>query len=234
MEPKKSLHLNIQKTQESVCFQDRGTVISRKDIHQSISLKPLYVGLIIISVLAASYFFLTHQGTDSKQPAIGSVKPISGLRELNIEVPKNENKMIESNQDILSLNEQFTEERFTEEQFTEEQFTEMELLEDQFSEIETFQEPFAEIENITGITETQINIIYSGDCWTEITDANGNRLFFDLARSGRIVELSGIAPFDILFGDVASVSLLIDGKPFNIAESDRRSNNTARLTILGL
>ena len=214
-------------------------VISKKEIYQNISLKPLYVGLIIAFVLATLYFFLTNQSIDSRQQTIETVKPISGLEQLNIEVAPNieasdiEDKIIENNQDTFFSNELLTEENelLTEE---DEQLTEEELLEDQFSEIQSFQEPFVEIENITGMTETQITIIYSGDCWTEITDASGNRLFFDLARSGNIVELSGIAPFDILFGDVPNVSLLIDGEPFDIAESDRRSNNTARVTILGL
>ena len=219
-------------------------VISKKEIYKDISLKPLYVGLIIASVLATLYFFLTNQSIDSKQPTIETVEPISGLEELNTEVspnikaPDNENKIIETNQDTFFSNELLTEEdelfKEEDEQLTEVQLTEGESLEDQFSEIESFQEPFEEIENIIGMNETQITIIYSGDCWTEITDASGNRLFFDLARSGDIVELFGIAPFDILFGDVPNVSLLIDGEPFNIAESDRRSNNTARVTILGL
>ena len=205
-------------------------VIPKKEIYKNISLKPLYLGLIIVSVIVALYFFLTNQDIDSKQPAIESVKPSSGLEKLNMKISpniipsNNENEIIENNQDIFSLNDQLAEEKFTEE----------ESLEDQFPEIESSQEPFVEQKDITVMTETQINIIYSGDCWTEISDANGNRLFFDLARAGSIVELSGIAPFDILFGDVASVSLLIDGEPFNIAESDRRSNNTARVTILGL
>ena len=205
-------------------------VISKREIYKNISLKPLYLGLIIVSVIVALYFFLTNQDIDSKQSSIESVKPFSGLEELNMEsspniMPSNnENEIIESNQDIFSLNDQLAEEKSNEE----------ESLEDQFPEIESPQEPYVEQKDITVMTETQINIIYSGDCWTEILDANGNRLFFDLARAESIVELSGIAPFDILFGDVASVSLLIDGEPFNIAESDRRSNNTARVTVSGL
>ncbi|MBM38121.1 MAG: hypothetical protein CMO97_03515 [Woeseia sp.] len=205
-------------------------VISEREKYKNISLKPLYLGLIIVSVIVALYFFLTNQDIDSKQSSIESVKPFSSLEELNMETSpnimssNNENEIIESNQDIFSTNDQLAEEKSNEE----------ESLEDQFPEIESPQEPYVEQEDITLMTETQINIIYSGDCWTEISDANGNRLFFDLARADSIVELSGIAPFDILFGDVASVSLLIDGEPFNIAESDRRSNNTARVTISGL
>ena len=81
-------------------------------------------------------------------------------------------------------------------------------------------------------SQMQLSITYSGDCWTEITDAGGQRLFFALGESGRIINLSGEAPFNVLFGDVANVSLEVNGSSFDIPTSDRRGR-TARLTITG-
>ena len=81
-------------------------------------------------------------------------------------------------------------------------------------------------------SQMQLSITYSGDCWTEITDAGGRRLFFALGESGRIINLSGEAPFNVLFGDVANVSLEVNGSSFDIPASDRRGR-TARLTITG-
>lgn len=78
----------------------------------------------------------------------------------------------------------------------------------------------------------QLSVTYSGDCWTEITDASGRRLFFELGRAGRTVNLSGEAPFNVLFGDAANVSLVVNGAPFNIPATNRRGR-TARLTITG-
>ncbi len=80
--------------------------------------------------------------------------------------------------------------------------------------------------------EMQLSITYLGDCWTEITDANGRRLFFDLGVTGRTVNLSGEAPFNVLFGDAANVSLELNGAAFQIPAADRRGP-TARLTISG-
>jgi cytoskeleton protein RodZ len=82
----------------------------------------------------------------------------------------------------------------------------------------------------TDPSQMRLSITYSGDCWTEITDAGGRRLFFDLGKSGRTVNLSGEAPFNVLFGDAANVSLEVNGSSFNIPASDRRGR-TARLTI---
>ena len=79
----------------------------------------------------------------------------------------------------------------------------------------------------------RLSITYSGDCWTEITDASGRRLFFDLGKAGRTVDLTGEAPFNVLFGDAANVSLVVNGSTFNIPAGNRRGR-TARLTITGL
>lgn len=75
-------------------------------------------------------------------------------------------------------------------------------------------------------------ITYSGDCWTEISDARGRRLFFGLGTDGRTVELSGEAPFNVLFGDAANVSIRVNGTERLISAAERRGN-TARLTISG-
>jgi cytoskeleton protein RodZ len=78
----------------------------------------------------------------------------------------------------------------------------------------------------------RLSITYLGDCWTEITDASGRRLYFDLGEEGRTVNLSGEAPFNVLFGDAANVSLVVNDRAFDISAADRRGR-TARLTITG-
>lgn len=78
----------------------------------------------------------------------------------------------------------------------------------------------------------RLSVTYSGDCWTEITDASGRRLFFDLGKAGRTVELSGEPPFNVLFGNADNVSLKVDGADYAVAATDRRGR-TARLTISG-
>ncbi len=80
--------------------------------------------------------------------------------------------------------------------------------------------------------QMRLSVTYNGDCWTEITDAGGRRLFFDLGRAGRTVNLSGDAPFNVLFGDADNVSLEVNGEPYVIPAANRRGQ-TARLTIAG-
>lgn len=79
--------------------------------------------------------------------------------------------------------------------------------------------------------ETLLVLDYSGDCWTEISDATGQRLFFDMGRAGRTVELTGRAPFAVLFGNAENVNVRVDGNQYPVAPSNPGSR-TARLTIV--
>ncbi len=95
------------------------------------------------------------------------------------------------------------------------------------------EEPAEETESPTlGDGQMRILLTYSGDCWTEITDADGRRLFFDLGTDGRTVELSGAAPFNVLFGNAENVRIRVNGSERAIGAAERRGR-TARLTIAG-
>ena len=80
--------------------------------------------------------------------------------------------------------------------------------------------------------QLRVLLTYSGDCWTEISDADGRRLFFGLGTDGRTVELSGKAPFNVLFGNAQNVSVRVNGSDRAITAAERRGR-TARLTIAG-
>ncbi len=79
--------------------------------------------------------------------------------------------------------------------------------------------------------ETRVTLSFSGDCWTEISDATGRRLFFDMGRTGNDVELTGRAPFAVLFGNAENVSVRVDGNDYPVSASNPGSR-TARLTIV--
>lgn len=83
-----------------------------------------------------------------------------------------------------------------------------------------------------GDGQVRILLTYSGDCWTEVTDAGGRRLFFDLGKDGRTVELSGEAPFNALFGNADNVRILVNGTERAITSAERRGR-TAKLSIAG-
>lgn len=75
-----------------------------------------------------------------------------------------------------------------------------------------------------------LTVMFSGDCWTEISDADGRRLFFATGRDGQTVELRGKAPLNAVFGNADNVRLLLDGNDYPMPESGR-SDRTLRLSI---
>jgi cytoskeleton protein RodZ len=78
--------------------------------------------------------------------------------------------------------------------------------------------------------QVQLDLAFSGDCWTEVSDASGRRLYYDLGQSGRVVSLSGDAPLRVILGDSANVSITVDGRDYPIPAS-ARSGRLARLNI---
>lgn len=82
----------------------------------------------------------------------------------------------------------------------------------------------------SSLPQVRVELTYSGDCWTEVSDASGRRLFYDLGSDGRVVALRGDAPLRIVLGDSANVSITVEGSDYRIPNS-ARSGRLARLTI---
>ena len=85
-------------------------------------------------------------------------------------------------------------------------------------------------ESSSGLPQVEVDLSYTGDCWTEVSDASGRRLFYDLGQAGRVVTLSGDAPLRIILGDSENVGIAVDGRDWPIPAS-ARSGKLARLTI---
>ena len=59
--------------------------------------------------------------------------------------------------------------------------------------------------NATVIESLQLT--FSGDCWTEVFDANGKRLAFYLYKKGALLTVNGVAPFHLKLGDPGAVTI---------------------------
>lgn len=80
--------------------------------------------------------------------------------------------------------------------------------------------------------QVALAVAFSGDCWTEVTDAAGVRLYFGLGKAGETMSVVGTAPLHVLLGDSENATVRVDGEDFPIPRSARRGD-TARLTITG-
>ncbi|MDX5629588.1 MULTISPECIES: cytoskeleton protein RodZ [unclassified Brenneria] len=71
---------------------------------------------------------------------------------------------------------------------------------------------------------------FSADCWLEVTDASGKKLFSGMQRNGGSLNLSGQAPYSLKIGAPAAVQIQYQGKPVDLSRFVR-SNQVARLTL---
>ena len=81
-----------------------------------------------------------------------------------------------------------------------------------------------------GAPQVTVTLDFSGDCWTEVTDRGGRRLYYSLGQAGRSVNVSGDAPLRLIIGDADNVTLTVEGQSWPIPASARRGQ-LARLTI---
>ncbi len=82
----------------------------------------------------------------------------------------------------------------------------------------------------TGGSDVSLVLTFSGDCWTEISDATGRQLFYNLAAAGRVLTLRGEPPLRVILGNAGNVSITVDGAAWPIPAA-ARSGRLARLTI---
>lgn len=75
----------------------------------------------------------------------------------------------------------------------------------------------------------RIELRLSSDSWIEIFDANGEKVFVNLARAGETHLLQGTAPFSVILGFAQGVTLSLNGKQFDPAPYSRAG--VARFTL---
>jgi cytoskeleton protein RodZ len=171
---------------------------------RAISIGPWIVAIVVIIIAASSYWWFTSREAPPTRPAADEISPL----------PQEADSVVDELEQV--------------------ELPDQPVVIDTHVDVEPEPEPQStQLPTVeTDALEMSLSITYSGNCWTEVSDASGRRLFFDLGTSGRTVNLTGEAPFNVLFGDAANVSLVVNGASFDIPARDRRGQ-TARLTLTG-
>ncbi|HVO47680.1 MAG TPA: RodZ domain-containing protein [Steroidobacteraceae bacterium] len=60
--------------------------------------------------------------------------------------------------------------------------------------------------------EAQVTLHYSADSWTEVYDASGARLFYDVGSANSVRTLKGTAPLRIVVANAAGVAVEVNGR----------------------
>ncbi|WBM71682.1 cytoskeleton protein RodZ [Buttiauxella sp. WJP83] len=71
---------------------------------------------------------------------------------------------------------------------------------------------------------------FNADCWLEVTDATGKKLFSGMQRKDGNLNLAGQAPYKLKIGAPAAVQIQFQGKPVDLSRFIRTSQ-VARLTV---
>lgn len=79
--------------------------------------------------------------------------------------------------------------------------------------------------------QLSLSLSFSGECWTEISDADGRRLYSRMGRDGQTVELSGKPPLEALFGNAGNVAVQVNNRPYSLP-APARGSRVVRVSIL--
>ncbi len=166
-------------------------VSSRRRPRQELSPGPWIAVIVVVVVVATAYWWFTSRPMQT-ETAADVVVPPSTDESMAVEAPETDDSMA-----------------VAPEQVDDEPVAEPEAAEPEA-------EPPIEETSSPALADGQMRMLltYTGDCWTEITDASGRRLFFDLGKDGRTVELTGAEPFNVLFGNPGNVSVLVNGDDY--------------------
>jgi cytoskeleton protein RodZ len=71
---------------------------------------------------------------------------------------------------------------------------------------------------------TSLRLAFTADSWVEVTDARGQRLFFDIGSANSSMTLTGQAPLRVLLGYAPGVALEVDGRAIEVPSNTRRGD----------
>lgn len=77
--------------------------------------------------------------------------------------------------------------------------------------------------------EGRLELSFSADCWTRVTDADGEVLYSALAKAGSSRTLVGKTPLDVHLGFASGAQLSFNGEAVDLSGTTR--GNTARLKL---
>ena len=87
--------------------------------------------------------------------------------------------------------------------------------------------PAAPVAPVAG--EGQVQIQFTADCWTQVTDGNGKVLFSGLKRKGDSTSINGKPPFAVRLGYARGAQVSYNGQPVDVAPFT--TGETARLKL---
>ena len=87
----------------------------------------------------------------------------------------------------------------------------------------------APTEPVADTQAPRIVLSFKGDCWVDVRGANRSFKIVGKRKAGEKIELAGEPPYKMVLGNARNVSVLVNGKPYDLAPHTR--GNVAKLTL---
>ena len=83
---------------------------------------------------------------------------------------------------------------------------------------------------VEGEGEDTLKLSFSGASWIEVRDSGHGDRYRDLRVAGDVLEIKGVAPFDVFLGDAPRIRLVLNGVDIDLLQ-ETRIDNSMQLTV---
>lgn len=85
-----------------------------------------------------------------------------------------------------------------------------------------------QVEEVVQAKDEHLSLAFNADCWTEVFDATGKRIAFGLYKNGRVLSLTGVAPFQLKLGNPSVVDIQYQNQ---VIKGEFTPGRTARFSV---
>ena len=83
---------------------------------------------------------------------------------------------------------------------------------------------------VEGEGKDTLKLSFSGTSWIEVRDSGNGERIRDLRMAGDVLEIKGVAPFEVFLGDAPRIRLSLNGNDIDLSQ-EPRIDNSVQLTV---
>ena len=83
---------------------------------------------------------------------------------------------------------------------------------------------------VEGEGKDTLKLSFSGTSWIEVRDSGNGERYRELRMAGDVLEIKGVAPFDVFLGDAPRIRLSLNGDDIDLSQ-EPRIDNSVQLTV---
>ncbi|BFM11141.1 DUF4115 domain-containing protein [Simiduia litorea] len=182
------------------------------------SIKPVFIGVAVVLALVALVAFFIYPSLDA-EPDVAAVAPVAATSDVNADAAPT----VEQD-DVVDLQDDRVGETVGQP---------VEGLPPAVDSREAVKPVITEAVtsapvDVAPVFDT-LTIVFTEECWLEVSDAKGDVLATELKDAGNEVVLQGKAPFNVMLGNARAATVFLNGA--KVDSNPRNSNRALRFTV---